>query len=293
LVLKVYIASYAIYKQHLKEDPKMTDQCKRCPSGIPGLDEMIQGGFPRQRSILLSGASGSGKTTLAVQYLYRGITDYNEPGIFICLEQDPKELKSDMLDYGFDLQKAEYEGKLIIIDASLSRVGMTKMDGLIAAGTFKEQPEGSMSILPDEFNIEKILALVEEKAKKIGATRAVFDSLPALDFLIDEESEAKIKHRLRELLITINYRLKSAGLTSLLVTETIEEERTTVHAVESYVADGTIAMTINEALDDRTIKIKKMRHTRHSLKPRMFEFTEKGIQIKSPPADSGIKTYFK
>jgi KaiC/GvpD/RAD55 family RecA-like ATPase len=271
----------------------MTDLSKRCPSGIPGLDELIQGGFPRRRSILLSGASGSGKTTFAVQYLYKGITDYNEPGILICLEQDPKELKADMLDYGFDLQKAEYEGKLIIIDASLSRVGMTKLDGLIAAGTYKDQPEGSMSILPDEFNIEKILGLVAEKTKKIGAKRAVFDSLPALDFLIDEESEAKIKHKLRELLITINYRLKSAGLTSLLITETLEDEKTSVHAVESYVVDGTLSLTINEALDDRTIKIKKMRQTRHSLKPRMFEFSEKGIQIKSSPADTGIKNYFR
>jgi KaiC/GvpD/RAD55 family RecA-like ATPase len=271
----------------------MTDLIKRCPTGIPGLDELIQGGFPRQRSILLSGASGSGKTTLAVQFLIRGITDYNEPGILICLEQDPKELKADMLDYGFDLQKAEYEGKLVILDASLSRVGMTKMDGFIAQGAFKERPDGSMSILPDEFNIEKILELVSEKAKAIGAKRAVFDSLPALDFLIDEQNETKIKHKLRELLITINYRLKCAGLTSLLVTETIEEEKNSMHAVESYVVDGTIALTINEALDDRTIKIRKMRQTRHSLKPRMFEFTDKGIQIKTPPVDTGIKNYFR
>lgn len=271
----------------------MTDQSKRCPSGIPGLDELIQGGFPRHRSILLSGTAGSGKTTFAVQYLYRGITDYNEPGILICLEQDPKELKVDMLDYGFDLQKAEYEGKLVILDASLSRVGMSKLDSMITADAFKERPDGSMSILPDEFNIEKILRLVEEKAKNIGAKRAVFDSLPALDFLIDEQNETKIKHKLRELLITINYRLKSAGLTSLLVTETIEDEKAAVHAVESYVVDGTIALTINEALDDRTVKIKKMRQTRHSLKPRMFEFTDKGIQIKSPPADTGIKNYFR
>ena len=87
------------------------------------MDELLEGGFPRQRSILLSGSSGSGKTTFAVQFLYKGITDYNEPGILICLEQNPKELKQDMLDYGFDLAQAEHDGKLIIIDASLSRIG--------------------------------------------------------------------------------------------------------------------------------------------------------------------------
>ncbi len=268
----------------------MTDLSKRCPTGIAGLDELIKGGFPRNRSILLSGPSGSGKTTFAVQFLYKGITDYNEPGVLICLEQDPKELKEDMLDYGFDLQKAEYEGKLVIIDASLARMGMTRLGSLISVGTFKGQQEGSRSILPEEFNIERILEIATKKAVEIGAKRAVFDSLPALDFLIDEQSDIKIRHTLRELLISINYRLKATGLTTLLITETLEEEKDLIHAVESYVVDGTLFLTVNEALDDRMVKIKKMRKTRHSLKPHAFEFTDAGIQIKTQT--TGAKSIF-
>ena len=282
-----------VLASYITKEKKMADLSKRCPTGIPGLDEMIQGGFPRQRSVLLAGASGSGKTTFAMQFLYKGITDYNEPGILICLEQDPKELKEDMLDYGFDLQKAEYEGKLIIIDSSLAREGITKLGSLIpmGTGTFEGQKEGSRSILPEELNIERILEIAGQKAKEIGAKRAVFDSLPALDFLIDEPTDTKIKHMLRELLISINYRLKALGLTTLLVTETTEEGKESMHAAESYVVDGTIFLTVNEALDDRTVKIKKMRKTRHSLKPRLFEFTDKGIQIKTQ-TDTGAKKLF-
>lgn len=258
----------------------MADLTKRCPTGIPGLDELIEGGFPRERSILLSGTCGSGKTTFAVQYLYNGITQYNEPGILISLEQDPKELKSDMSRYGFDLDKLEKEGKLIIIDASLSRIGINKLDQALVSGTFNDQPEGSMSLLPDEFNMERILEIVTSKAKRIGAKRAVFDSLPALDFLLGDKSETKIRHAIRQILLAVNYRLKTAGLTTLLITEASDEDTSSAHGVESYVADGTIALTLNEALDNRTIKIKKMRQTKHTLKPSAIEFTEKGMVVK-------------
>ncbi|MBU4266966.1 MAG: circadian clock protein KaiC, partial [Candidatus Altiarchaeota archaeon] len=60
----------------------------RCPTGIPGLDEVISGGFPRGRTILLTGACGTGKTIFGIQYLFNGITKYNEPGVLVLLEQN-------------------------------------------------------------------------------------------------------------------------------------------------------------------------------------------------------------
>ena len=256
----------------------MVDMNIRCPTGIPGLDELIEGGFPRQRSILVSGTCGSGKTTLAVQFLYKGITDYNEPGILISLEQDPKELKKDMLRYGFNLEKAENEGKLIIIDANLSRMNATNSEQAPSSRDFIDQ--GSMSLLLEEFNIEKLLDIIAEKAKRINAKRAVFDSLPALDFLVGGKTETEMRHAIRQTLVALNYRLKSSGLTTILITESGEDRSASSHEVESYVADGTIVLTVNEALDDRTIKIKKIRQTKHSLKPHVFEFTDKGMTLK-------------
>lgn len=258
----------------------MVDLNERCPTGIPGLDELIGGGFPRQRSILLSGTAGSGKTTLAVQFLYNGIIKYNEPGILVSLEQDPKELKQDMKNYGFDLERLENEGKLVIIDSSLSRISGPKIDGIISQNIFADKVEGSESLLPDDFNIEKILNVVVDKAQKIGAKRAVFDSLPALDFLIPNVSEIQMRHQIRQLLIEINYRLKSNGLTTLLITESSGENNSSAHGVESYVADGTVELIVNEALDNRSIKIRKMRKTIHSLKQSTIEFSSAGMIVK-------------
>ncbi len=268
---------------------KMTDLNKKCPTGIPGLDKLLDGGFPRGRNILLSGSCGTGKTIFGVQYLYAGVLQYNEPGILVSLEQEPKELKQDMLNFGFDLQKLENDGKLVIIDASLSRVGIRISSPESVVSNF-DIPEGSTSLLPDEFHIERILEIIVSKAKMINAKRVVIDSLPALDFLV-KGMDGGLKHMIRQMILAINYRLKANGLTSLLITETPEADGISAHGVESYVADGAIILTVNEALDMRTIKVRKMRQTKHSLKPRIIEFTEKGLVIKVDEEKAGKKLF--
>lgn len=255
----------------------MVDPNKKCPTGIPGMDELLDGGFPRRRSILLSGSCGTGKTIFGVQFLYNGILQYNEPGILVTLEQDPKELKQDMMNFGFDLQKLENEGKLAIIDASLSRVGIRVISPDPVISNF-EIPEGSTSLLPDEFNIERILEIIISKANRISAKRVVIDSLPALDFLV-KGKDGGLRHIIRQMILAINYRLKANNLTSLLITETPETDGISAHDVENYVVDGVIILTLNEALNMRTVRIKKMRQTKHNLKPRTIVFTDKGLEV--------------
>jgi KaiC/GvpD/RAD55 family RecA-like ATPase len=263
----------------------MVDLNKKCPTGIQGLDEILDGGLPRNRTVLLSGTCGTGKSTFAVQFLYKGIVEYNEPGILISLEQDPRELKQDMLHYGFDLQKLEDSGKLVIIDASLSRMGFKTSRTSVVSSSIG-QPAGSMSLLPDEFNMERILEIVISKAKRIEAKRVVLDSLPALDFLI-REGDSDIRHITRQIILTTNYRLKMEGLTSLLITEIMEANGAiSAHGVESYVVDGAIILSVNEALDTRTVRVRKMRQTKHSLKPRTFEMTKDGILIRGIDKES-------
>jgi len=244
----------------------MTD---RVPTGIPGLDEALSGGFPRGRTLLLSGTCGTGKTTFGIQYLYNGAIKHNEPGVLITLEQNREEMKKDMLSLGMDLKKLEDDNKLIIIDTSLSRVGIRDF-----INTPTSAPTGSFSLLPGEFNMDNIVALAIQSAEKIDAKRIVIDSLPALDYLI------KDAHDIRRTLITMAYELKNKNLTTLLLTEGHDEETISTHGVEEYIADGVIILKANEALDTRTIKIRKMRITKHTLKPITFEFGPNGIQIK-------------
>jgi circadian clock protein KaiC len=97
------------------------------PTGVLGLDELISGGFPRGRIVLVIGGPGTGKTLLASQFLYNGISEHNENGIFVSFDESKNHLFSEMLKFGWDFKKAEEENKLAFIDATrLSRVAMLK-----------------------------------------------------------------------------------------------------------------------------------------------------------------------
>ena len=60
-------------------------------TGIAGLDDIFRGGFPQGNVILVEGAAGTGKTLLGMEFIYRGITEYDEPGIIVTFEVSPQE----------------------------------------------------------------------------------------------------------------------------------------------------------------------------------------------------------
>src|SRR5687768_12514295 len=78
---------------------------EKAPSGIEGLDEITNDGLPRGRPIPVCGGAGTDKTLLALQFLVKGITDHNEPGVFIAFEETEEELARNVASLGFDLEK--------------------------------------------------------------------------------------------------------------------------------------------------------------------------------------------
>ncbi len=77
-------------------------------------------GIPRGHSVLVAGGPGSGKTTFAIQFLYKGATEHNEPGIYISLDEDPEDVKKNMSKFEWDLGKLEDEKRLAFINVSPS-----------------------------------------------------------------------------------------------------------------------------------------------------------------------------
>src|ERR1700693_2108309 len=87
-------------------------------TGIKGLDSILLGGIPRTNVILVQGVTGSGKTLLGMEFIYRGITQFNEPGIIVLFETSPDKLIRDAAAFGWDLQALQERRKLQIIFTS-------------------------------------------------------------------------------------------------------------------------------------------------------------------------------
>jgi circadian clock protein KaiC len=87
-------------------------------TGISGLDALLMGGIPRTNVILVEGTTGSGKTSLGVEFIYRGITQFDEPGIIVVFEVSPDKLIRDAATLGWDLAELQAQKKLQIIFTS-------------------------------------------------------------------------------------------------------------------------------------------------------------------------------
>jgi circadian clock protein KaiC len=84
-------------------------------TGISGLDSILNDGIPRGNVILIEGQIGSGKTTLGVEFVYRGVVQFDEPGLIVLFEVSPDRLVRDAAGLGWDLAALERSGKLKII----------------------------------------------------------------------------------------------------------------------------------------------------------------------------------
>ena len=105
------------------------------PTGIVGVDKILADkGIPRGHTVLVSGGPGSGKTTFAVQFLYAGIAEHRENGVYVTLDEEPADIKKNMSKFNWDLEKLETENKLRFINVSPVRVAPSEKGGLIQIG---------------------------------------------------------------------------------------------------------------------------------------------------------------
>jgi len=237
---------------------------ERVPTGIPGFDELCDGGLLRDRSYLISGPSGSGKTIFAMQYIVNGIQQFNEPGIFIATEERPQHLREHFISFGWDLEKFEDENMLAIVDATSTKIGLPSDEKYIDV-----RPFDTRSLL------DQIITIQDE----IGARRAAVDSTTSIGFIINDPAKFRIE------LLKISTTMEILGLTSLLTCEIIENgpDRISRFGVENFVVEGTIVLyyTKVENTRARSLEIFKMRGSNHSRKTHPFEITNRGIVVYS------------
>ena len=225
---------------------------ERIKTGIPGLDNLIEGGFPHPSSILVTGPPGAGKTIFGLQYLYKGAKDYNEAGFMIKIEGYETDLSWYIERMNFDIPAMQKKGKLII--STYDPVDFEK---------FELRALHSEIIL----QMRKIIQSIEAK-------RVVIDSITPLGFSLND------KAAFRTLLYYMSKALKEMGCTTLFISEKTGEGLTPFE-VEPFIMDGVIelAFTPREEGLIQTLMVRKMKATQFPLARYVMEISDKGLSL--------------
>ncbi len=223
----------------------------RVKTGITGLDDMLGGGFLPKTANLVEGAPGTGKTTLGMQFIYNGITQFNEPGIIITFEEFPKQYYYDAAAFGWDFQELEKKGLLKVIMTS---------------------PEVS------KLGVESVGGLLSQHIQQMGARRIVVDSITHFGRLTQDPIE------LRSLEFNFINALKREDLTCLLTRESpVLLGENTEDAGIGFIVDSYIVMRYVEieSAIRKALFVLKMRGSDHAKDIRQFDIVANGLEVQA------------
>lgn len=234
----------------------------RVPTTIPGLDELIEGGFIENDVILVVGGPGSGKTTMGVQFLYGGIMEYDEPGVYVTMEETPSRIIRNMWRHGFDLERLIREKKLRVIQAEP-----------VKFAKFLSKPQEVDSVHAEDSTLEELIQSIKEHVDEINARRIFIDGITSLKMLPEP---AMIRHTILEFVRNLEY----IDCTTLVTSEaknTSGEE----FNVEEYLVEGVIRLHQFRTGGQKVkgIEIVKMRGVNHDETLHPYSIEEGGVVV--------------
>src|SRR5215831_18830865 len=239
-------------------------------TGIAGLDVILRQGIPRDNVILVEGAAGTGKTLFGLEFIYRGATHYDEPGLIVSFEVSPRKLIRDAASFGWDLAALQQQNRLKLIFTS---------------------PQ----VLSQELSSPDSLLL--ETAAEMGAQRMFIDGISLLrmmpDILHNGGNGNGTEGRYRQLLQQLLEGLQRENLTAVLSHEvTAIEQRAFALEIAEYLADTVIVLRrdLHRRGTRRSLEIAKSRGQdydtgRHTLRIAAGTGLEVFRRVQSPPRD--------
>ena len=228
-------------------------QLPKSPTGIQGLDEITDGGLPTGRPTLVCGGAGCGKTLLAMEFLVRGATDFDEPGVFMTFEENAQELTDNVASIGFDLPSLIRRKKLILDYVHLERSEIAETG---------------------EFNLEGLFIRLGHAIDSIGAKRVALDSIESLFSALPNPTilRAEIRRLFRW--------FKEKGVTAIVTGER-GAETLTRQGLEEYVSDCVIMLDnrLRNQVCLRRLRVVKYRGSTHGTNEYPFLIDEDGIAV--------------
>ncbi len=226
---------------------------EKTPSGITGLDEITAGGLPKGRPSLVCGSAGAGKTMLAMEFLVRGATQYNEPGVFLAFEETEEELAKNVASLGFDLEGLAARKKLVVDYVRVERSEIEETG---------------------EYDLEGLFIRLNHAIDSIGAKRVVLDTIESLFAALP--NQGILRAELRRLFRW----LKDKGVTAVVTAERGDGPLTR-HGLEEYVADCVILLDhrVTEQISTRRLRVVKYRGSVHGTNEYPFLINKEGISV--------------
>jgi KaiC/GvpD/RAD55 family RecA-like ATPase len=235
---------------------------ERIKTGIIGLDDKIEGGFVLYSVNFVTGKTGTGKTAFAASFLYEGAKN-GEPGLYVTTEESESDIKEDVKAmFGWDLESLERKGLIKFLHIKPTLPSKLASDEDLAKLT-------RLYV----FDLgEKIAQMVSENKIK----RLVLDSISIIEMFIKDDYLRKVA------IMQLTEKLKELKVTSL-ITGTIQEESEALSfsGIVEFAADSVIKLDFVPVVEEfkRTLTVRKMRRTNHSILIHPFEITREGIKI--------------
>jgi KaiC/GvpD/RAD55 family RecA-like ATPase len=243
------------------------------PTGSRVLDDLLNGGFPENRVMLLTGGPGTGKTTFGLQYLQEGLEN-DENCLFISTEQTPTELRQTYEAFEFDLDHDNLT--LTTIHQTREELIETGEESL-AITTLGDDEEDPFPGVPVPFETQYVGRLLERYA---DSDRVVLDSISGIAALADSQHAFR-----RAVLDLVRLFADDIGATTLF---TAEEENGDSHEFSEstllqFTTHGVVQLTHEQIRGTlhRYVRVSKMRGVDHDTGKHEFEMTRRGIEISS------------
>ncbi len=234
-------------------EKKAINTLPKTPTGIEGFDEITFGGLPTGRPTLICGGAGCGKTLFAMEFLVRGATQFDEPGVFMSFEETKEELVSNVASLGFDLEDLIQKKKIALDHVHIERSEIEETG---------------------EYDLEGLFIRLEYAIDSIGAKRVVLDTIESL--FAGLPNQLILRAELRRLFRW----LKNKGVTALITGER-GDGTLTRQGLEEYVSDCVIFLDhrVTEQTSTRRLRVVKYRGTVHGTNEYPFLIDEDGFSV--------------